>query len=96
MKKVRLRKKDISYIRYSTLRRQLEIGLNSEIVYILIYPNVNTGYFIYRDIYMWLFNTSPTGNPSIRIDYKYKKSRGYRLNLEKSQKYEIKSPNNVQ
>ena len=96
MKKVRLRKKDISFIRYSTVRRQLEIGLNSDIVYILVYSNVNIGYFIYRDIYMWLFNTLPTENPSIRINYKYKKSRGYSLNLLKADKYEIKSPSNAQ
>lgn len=95
MKKVRLRKKDISYIRYSTLMFKLEIGLNNGLVYILEYDNVNKGFYIYSDIYKWLFNLLPVNPPSIRIDYKYKKTRGYALNLEKAKSYTIKQSPNI-
>lgn len=92
MKKVRLRKRDISYIRYSTLLFQLEIGLNDGTEYILQYSDVNKGYIIYEEIYRWLFNHNPTEISSIRVNYKYKKSRGYTLNLQNTKNFKIHSP----
>lgn len=95
MKKVRLRKRDISYIRFSNLLFQLEIGLSDSTEYIIRYKDINKGLIEYSKIYEWLFNHKPINNTSIRVEYKYKKSRGYSLKIDESTSLKIKSPNNV-